>query len=154
MFGGLNQSNELYTLSTTDIGDWSALLRKVTTTGDPPSPRTNHAAVVLGPLLIIWGGEQPQKPQTTDKEVTWPAVVDTDLRILNLSKRTACSHSASLMNVACVIGSNTCLVYNRDDRSCPDRQTQSRHDQSWDDDLLVRWTGRFCREFIRVSIYG
>ena len=56
LFGGYDHrsatlSNDLYVISTRDFS--TTLLQ---TSGDVPSPRYGHSAVVTGTTLLIWGG--------------------------------------------------------------------------------------------------
>lgn len=66
--------------------DGEAPIRIVNTIGDPPSARMNHATVVLGPLMIVWGGEEPRKQAVDNGRLILPEIVDADLHVLNLGQ--------------------------------------------------------------------
>jgi hypothetical protein len=66
LFGGFVQgsrsaSNDLYVISTRDFS--TTLLQ---TSGDAPSPRYGHCAVLTSTILLIWGGTTNSTDQNDD----------------------------------------------------------------------------------------
>lgn len=76
LFGGSGRTNDVYLLSAASLQGSFAHFSLVSTTGEAPSPRMNHQAVLFGSLLIIWGG---QELRSSD-------MCDVDLHILNLGE--------------------------------------------------------------------
>ena len=68
LFGGFvngssTLSNDVYVISTRDFS--TTLLQ---TSGDVPSPRYGHTAVVTSTILLIWGGSTDLIRRTADKD--------------------------------------------------------------------------------------
>lgn len=79
LFGGYIQrhaslSNDLYVISTQDFS--TTLLK---TSGDVPSPRYGHRAVLTNTILLIWGGKTASSDQNARNEFT-----DDSFYLLNL----------------------------------------------------------------------
>lgn len=74
LFGGSGRTNDVYLLSAANLRGPSAHFVIVPATGEAPSARMNHRAVLFESLLIIWGGQ----------EVKSSTMSDVDLHILDL----------------------------------------------------------------------
>ena len=61
MHGSKTPSNDLYVISTRDFS--TTLLQ---TSGEVPSPRFGHTAVVTGTTLLIWGGKTDFSDQNAE----------------------------------------------------------------------------------------
>ena len=72
--GSESPSNDLYVISTRDYS--TTLLQ---TSGDVPSPRYGHRAVLTGTSLLIWGGKTNLGNQNAEDQT-----YDDSLYLLNL----------------------------------------------------------------------
>lgn len=82
LFGGLVDgvsSNDVYAVSIRD-----GRTRLIETTGDIPDPRFGHACIIIGNMLLIWGGDTRHAKNAHER-----VVLDNSLYCLNLGEYNA-----------------------------------------------------------------